>query len=149
MKVFTGTKIINAMPMTLGAYNELQGWELPIDQSPLTEGYLVEYTDSLPNHPNFSGYISWSPKAVFEAAYLEVPNLTVGMRTGLKAHEVRVLAEMAALNNNREKLSKFLYANHSSLAPEDYNLMHTQARLMTELVDILSQRIARFAPGLV
>lgn len=149
MKVFTGTKIINAMPMTLGAYNELQGWELPIDQSPLTEGYLVEYTDSLPNHPNFSGYISWSPKAVFEAAYLEVPNLTVGMRTGLKAHEVRVLAEMAELSSRWNKLNKFLYLSGSTLDTEEYTLMRDQAELMSQYLAVLQRRVARFAPGLV
>ena len=69
---YIGTKVINAMPMTLGQYNELRQCS---DDSE-TEGYLVEYPDSKPNVPGFKGYISWSPKDVFEAAYLRTDFLT-------------------------------------------------------------------------
>ncbi len=70
MKTFIGTKIILAAPMTLGDYNDKQGWTIPEGQDPLTEGYLVEYTDGgKPNHPDHKGYISWSPKEVFENSY--------------------------------------------------------------------------------
>lgn len=70
MKTFIGTKIVLATPMTLGAYNEHQGWKIPEGQDPQTDGYLVEYTDGgKPNHPDHEGYISWSPKDVFENSY--------------------------------------------------------------------------------
>lgn len=79
MEVFIGTKTINACLMTLGDYNTLRGWEIPSDQEALTEGYLVEYTDSgKPNHPEFAGYISWSPKDVFEDAYKMSGELSFG-----------------------------------------------------------------------
>lgn len=58
--------------MTLGEYNALRGWDIPKNEDPAKEGYLVEYPltgDEKPNHFEFSGYISWSPKAPFEAAY--------------------------------------------------------------------------------
>lgn len=63
MKNYIGTKLIKAEPMTRGAYNEYRGWQIPKDENPEDEGYLVRYSDS---------YVSWSPKEVFESAYLEV-----------------------------------------------------------------------------
>jgi hypothetical protein len=62
MKTYIGTKIIKAEPMTRGAYNEFRGWPIPADESSADEGYKVVYPD---------GYVSWSPKAVFDGAYRE------------------------------------------------------------------------------
>lgn len=71
MKTFTGTKTVNAKPMNRLDYNRLRGWALPANEDGADEGYLVEYTDGgKPNHPDFAGYISWSPKAQFDRAYL-------------------------------------------------------------------------------
>lgn len=40
------------------------------NEDPKEDGYLVEYQDGgKPNHPDYEGYISWSPKDVFEKAY--------------------------------------------------------------------------------
>lgn len=66
---YIGTKSLLAFPMNKGDYCKLRNWDLPANEEPGEEGYLVEYPDSLSNHPDFRGYISWSPKAVFEAAY--------------------------------------------------------------------------------
>lgn len=66
---YIGTKSLLAFPMNKGDYCKLRNWDLPSNEEPGEEGYLVEYPDSLPNHPEFRGYISWSPKAVFEASY--------------------------------------------------------------------------------
>lgn len=76
--LFIGTKTINAKPMNRQEYNELRGWEVPADENPTDEGYLVEYVDSEPNHTDFNGYISWSPKAVFEKAYKSSGELSFG-----------------------------------------------------------------------
>ena len=58
MKTFLGTKLVNAMPMTRGAYNELRKWQLPADENGDDEGYLVEYTDGgAPNTDLFIGYV--------------------------------------------------------------------------------------------
>ena len=73
MPLFQGKKDVYAKPLTLGEYNKLQGWDIPADQDPTTEGYLVEYKDGgKSNHPDFDGYISWSPKEVFEGSYKEI-----------------------------------------------------------------------------
>lgn len=48
------------------------------------EGYLVEYVDGgKSNHPDFKGYISWSPREVFARAYRPVNGMTFG--TALEA----------------------------------------------------------------
>ncbi len=63
MKKYIGTKLIEAKPMTRGEYNEYRGWTIPPDENPDDPGYLVKYSDS---------YESWSPKDVFDSAYIQV-----------------------------------------------------------------------------
>lgn len=73
MKLYVGTKFINATPMALGDYNTFRGWQLPADEDGSAEGYLVEYTDGgKANTATYAGYVSWSPKDVFERSYREV-----------------------------------------------------------------------------
>ena len=90
MKNYIGVKQINAEPIDKQAYNSLRGWETPLDEDPTEEGYLIEYIDGgRGNHPDFDGYISWSPKDVFERAYRPTDGLTFGfaleaMNAGLK-----------------------------------------------------------------
>lgn len=70
MTLHIGTKLIHAHPMNRAAYNTLRGWELPADENGDDAGYLVEYIDGgKANHPDYEGYISWSPADVFERAY--------------------------------------------------------------------------------
>ena len=79
-KIYIGVKHINAKPMTRLEYNQLRGWELPSDENGSDKGFLVEYIDGgKANHPDFSGYISWSPKDVFERAYRPVDAMTFGV----------------------------------------------------------------------
>ena len=72
MQKYIGTKEINAIRMNRLEYNKWRGWTVPGEEMPNDEGYLVEYADSKKNHPDFDGYISWSPKNVFEAAYQNI-----------------------------------------------------------------------------
>lgn len=79
MKMFIGTKMILARPMGRGEYNTYRGWQIPLDENPADEGFLVEYVDGgASNHPDHAGYISWSPKDVFERAYRLSSGLTFG-----------------------------------------------------------------------
>lgn len=79
MKTYIGTKIIHAKPMTRGAYNALRGWEVPSDENPADDGFLVEYLDGgKANVPGFAGYVSWSPVDVFERAYRPTTGMTFG-----------------------------------------------------------------------
>jgi len=62
-KLYVGTKLITAVPMDEAAFAAYknEGGRLLGDQN--REGYKVTYPD---------GYLSWSPKETFEAAYREV-----------------------------------------------------------------------------
>lgn len=78
---YFGSKSLLASPMTLGAYNKHRGWQIPENENPEKEGYLVEYDlvgNDNPNHPDHRGYISWSPKEAFESAYRKTTSLTFG-----------------------------------------------------------------------
>ena len=80
MQQYIGVKQINAQAMTREEYNELRGWTVPADENPADAGYLVEYVDGgQANHPDFAGYISWSPKDVFERAYRPTQGMTFGL----------------------------------------------------------------------
>ena len=77
---YVGTKVVKAAPMTRKEYNDLRGWTVPEDENPNDDGYLVEYLDGgKANHADYTGYISWSPKDVFERAYRAISQLTMGM----------------------------------------------------------------------
>lgn len=77
--LYIGTKLIEARPMNRAEYNIYRNWGLPADENGADEGYLVEYLDGgEPNHPDHSGYISWSPKEVFEKAYRRTDGLPFG-----------------------------------------------------------------------
>lgn len=79
MKQYYGTKKLQATPMTLGEYNDYRGWKMPDGEDESAEGYLVEYLDgSRANFPNHKGYVSWSPKDVFEKAYQSTEAMSFG-----------------------------------------------------------------------
>lgn len=76
---YVGTKHILGVLMTRQEYNDYRGWKLPEDENGSDEGYLVEYVDGgAANHPNHTGYISWSPKEVFEKAYEPLTQMNFG-----------------------------------------------------------------------
>lgn len=80
MQQHIGTKLVTAQPMTRQEYNDYRGWALPADEDGTDAGYLVEYLDGgKPNHPKHAGYISWSPKAQFDAAYRPTTGMSFGL----------------------------------------------------------------------
>lgn len=79
MNQFIGTKVLTAQPMHRAAMCLYRGWELPANENGSDDGYLVEYQDGgKANDPRHEGYISWSPKDVFEAAYRPTHRMTFG-----------------------------------------------------------------------
>ena len=80
MNRYIGVKEINARPMTRREYNDFRGWDLPANENGDDEGFLVEYIDGgSPNTPDYRGYVSWSPKDVFERAYKSTENMNFGL----------------------------------------------------------------------
>lgn len=105
MQKYIGMKEIKAMSMSRGEYNKLRGWEVPSDENPNDEGYLIEYADSKKNHPNFDGYISWSPKNIFEAAY---QNISDGFDFGSAIHFLKQGKKVARKGWNGKGIFLFL-----------------------------------------
>jgi hypothetical protein len=70
-------KSIMATPITRGDYNKYRGWQLPENERYEDEGYLVEYEPregEKSNVEGHEGYVSWSPKQVFDDAYHDINN---------------------------------------------------------------------------
>ena len=80
MNTYLGTKQVAAVPMTRADYNAYRGWVMPADEDGADEGYLVEYLDGgKANDSRHAGYISWSPKEQFDAAYRPTTGLSFGL----------------------------------------------------------------------
>ncbi len=94
MKTYIGTKVIDAEPMTRGEYNKFSGWQIPADENPNDEGYRVIYPD---------GYVSWSPKEVFENAYREIGELDELKMPLLTTKYTKVFAESDFSHNAPHK----------------------------------------------
>jgi hypothetical protein len=70
MQLYRGTKTLRAKPMNRGDYCDFRDWPVPSDENPKDEGYLVEYLDGgKSNTDDYEGYVSWSPKDIFERTY--------------------------------------------------------------------------------
>lgn len=92
MGIYIGVKLVKALVMNRLEYNQYRGWQLPEDENGSDEGYLVEYLDGgESNHPDHEGYISWSPKQVFDNAYRP----TSGMNFGLAIEAMKMGQKVA------------------------------------------------------
>ena len=140
-KTYEGTKRVHAHPMNRGEYNAYRGWEVPADENPADDGYLVEYLDGgKSNHAAHAGYISWSPKDVFERSYKEVP------QSSLPPHQQRVLDEKQDLDLRITKLDEFIQRNQlfQGLQISERDRLEIQLDLMRDLSEILGERIVNF-----
>lgn len=132
MKLYIGTKQLKARPMTRGEYNDYRGLAISPDDDASDEGYLVEYLDGgKPNHPDHSGYISWSPKDVFERAYRS-------SETFLD----RLMIELDELQEKHKKLQQFLESDDDGVGEDAIDMLKKQEAVMSEYVAILQSRIS-------
>jgi hypothetical protein len=92
--------------MTRGDYNLYRGWEIPADENPEDEGYLVEYGagSGAGNHAQHVGYISWSPRDVFERSYRPTGS---GLTFGEAVEAMKIGAKVARSGWNGKGM--FLY----------------------------------------
>lgn len=122
-KTYVGTKIVTAWPQTQTINRGASTVEDP--------GYAVKYAD---------GYISWSPESAFDAAYLELPDVS-----GLQPHQIRVVAEYVELKNRTVKLRAFLdTTTFADLHEYERDRLTRQYGLMADLAEVLSDRIEAF-----
>lgn len=98
---------------------------------PAEPGYSVKYPD---------GYISWSPKAVFEAAYLPLGHIG-----HMPAHQQRVIGEHVQLADRLAKLNSFINTPpFEALAGTEKTRMKLQADAMGVYLGVLGLRIEAF-----
>ena len=113
MEQYIGTKLINAKPMTWAEYNVFRGWQLPADENGDDAGFFVEYVDGgKANTPEFSNYVSWSPKDVFERAYNKVD----GMKFGLAIEAMKAGKRVARSGWNGKGMFLFLIQGSNDIA---------------------------------
>lgn len=92
---YVGTKSVLATTMTRGEYNEYHGWNIPENEDPSEQGYLVEYVDGgKSNDERHAGYISWSPADVFERSY-KPPKLNSNLSFGEALEHLKKGAKIA------------------------------------------------------
>lgn len=136
MKTYIGTKIVHATPMNRGAYVAMRGWKLPEDENGDDEGYLVEYTDGgKPNLDTHKGYVTWSPKSVFEQSYNVV----------LLPYQRRVIDEKKELDMRISSLRAFLDSDNSEGVPAaEKGRLGRQLTTMILYAEVLDERIGAF-----
>lgn len=133
MLSYIGTKAIKAKPMTRGAYNEYRGWEMPANEDASEMVYLVEYAPdplSPPNHPDHAGYISMSPKHVFEEAYKIA-----------ETYKDRLMIETLDLRDRMTKLKAAL--DGGKVPATEIPILNEQYQAMNNLYIILNKRLGR------
>lgn len=116
---YVGTKVI-------------QAYENEKDGKP---GYAVQYPD---------GYTSWSPKDVFEEAYLPIGVIPAGTPDFVQ----RMIAERVQLNDRTAKLRAFYIEaerndGHPDLQGDELEDVHSQLGWMVDYLEALDQRIQR------
>ena len=109
---YIGTKQVTAWP----------------EMKDMLDGFAVQYAD---------GYTSWSPKKVFEEAYLPI-----GQVKDLPPHVQRVIGEKAQLDDRLSKLSAFLKTEgFKNLTAKSQELLTAQCGAMQEYSDLLKERL--------
>lgn len=144
-----GVKKVFAKPMNRKEYNDYRGWTLPADENGADEGYLVEYVEGgKSNHHKHEGYISWSPKDVFEKGYISMEQERMNSYPyGYKPHEYRVMSESYALQQNINKLIFFIASDKfKTIDPKEQELLQKQLLFMQGYCQVLEARIALFEP---
>ena len=118
MKKYVGTKKLKAIPMNKEEYCQYRQLEVPLNENPKEEGYLVEYLDGgKPNDERHLGYISWSPKDVFEKAYKLIEENNGVLTEG----EKRVRTTFNVLSSKSVDIAKQLMAEAINLLSRDQN----------------------------
>lgn len=122
-KQYTGTKTIQAMPMTKAEAETLLGKSIT-PAVPCEDGYLVEYPD---------GYRSWCPAPEFLAAY----------RIS-ETHADRMAIELEDLGRRICKATDAIYSKGApAMTKEERNNLSIQLEIMRKYFHILNARYLR------
>ena len=118
MRQYIGSKVVNACPayrctfpggmVTYAGMGDVIPTECKIE-----EGYRVRYED---------GYLSWSPKAVFEAAYRETSGLSFGL--AIEAAKMGKKIARAGWNGKNQYVELAYCISYKNNAAEIVNVNH-------------------------
>ena len=154
-KTYIGTKVVHATPMNRREYNYFRGWDLPANENGADEGYLVEYADGgAGNVPGVTGYVSWSPKAVFEKAYVPFQyqpgqqNNPAPTAPTTSTWDSRLVTEMEELTKKVQQLANFIespkFKELRGKSQADLREQHTH---MSNYLWVLNRRIHELKPS--
>ena len=138
MKQYIGIKVVAARPMTRGDYNIFRGWQIPADEDPADEGYVMKYEN---------GHVQWLPKDMFESDYKEydestLPATAIGMVSS--DYKECFQAEYKQLRIRYEKLKRMLKKwDEGTLELEPVcprSLYDMQINAMSEYIAVLEAR---------
>jgi hypothetical protein len=117
MKKYLGVKLIEAEPMTREYFNAEKANSDVMDGSQETEGYKVVYPD---------GYVSWSPKEVFEKAYLNVgDNNTIieqNINDFIKSYDVSLWGDKTTVVHATLANGFIITESSSCVDPSNFNM---------------------------
>lgn len=134
MNKYLGTKEVLAKPMTRGEYNDYRGWQIPENEDPNEQGYLIEYQDGGKSKDSrHAGYISWSPADVFDRAYAPIDTWL----DRVKLEQERVQKDLSALDKALDVERK-----PDFITDEQWIFMTRQQFHMRQYNQILKDRIA-------
>lgn len=135
LSAYIGTKSVLAATMTRGEYNDYRGWQIPENEDPTEQGYLVEYVDGgKPNDERHTGYISWSPRDVFEKSYHQSQT----PQDPVRLEQIELTSKLDALENFLDK------GQPNFINDEQWALLQEQQKHMDAYSDVLAKRIALF-----
>ena len=148
--MYIGTKLINAEPMTRAAYNSFRGWELPANENGADEGYLVEYQDGgKPNVVGRAGYVSWSPKEQFDAAYRPINAMTFGLaiealKLGKKVARAGwngkgIFIELQRPDENSKMTSPYIFIDTTGLQTDNPAAPKSRVPWLASQTDMLAE----------
>lgn len=108
---------------------QVTAWE---EEKDGVAGYAVKYAD---------GYISWSPKDVFDDAYINI-----GHVRHMPQHQQRVIGEKAVLDSKAKALSDFIGNSpiFETLDNAEQERLKEQNDVMWKYSEILGSRISSF-----
>lgn len=115
--------VVDTEPMTRGDYNKMRGWQIPENENPADEGYVITYRKGQPNE-----YISWCPKKEADEVSISCEN---GLPFGVAIMECRYRgAKIQRANWNGEgqfveyKVVEVCYSEESKLVQSHAFVFH-------------------------
>lgn len=127
-----------AAPMKLGAYASIRGVEVPPEEDPQADGFLVEQAGTVPNAEGFGGSIVWMVSPYFNGKF-EVDRVIKET-----TYVDRMMNELCETSDRVQKLEAFLKTEKfSTLATAEQQDMRGQLSGMQDHLWFLSRRVRR------